>query len=188
MIDNARALRDQALSRLDTIAVEADHLLTVVEALNSLIAATEQPSADPSDRQGGAPSVAPVPARKDPPAVSTNGAAARDAKLIAAGPYPCAGCGREFSRPQGLGRHRPNCPNTKPTEVPPTPPKTDHPSRSEKFLCSRNCGASFLSRQGLNDHEAEGTCRPKQTPPPSEMAPLGTLSFSGPTRSGGFGQ
>jgi hypothetical protein len=46
--------------------------------------------------------------REFSPATRT-AAKARDERIIAAGPYSCDGCGREFSRPQGVGRHRPFC-------------------------------------------------------------------------------
>ena len=45
--------------------------------------------------------------------------------------------------------------------------KPDHPARSDTFLCSRNCGATFPLRDALRVHEAAGTCRPKPTPPPT---------------------
>ena len=179
MIDAARALRAQAQARLDEIAAEAESLQAVIEAVEAFIdqPGSDRAAAEDTTRTSAVPATGQGPSQPGPsPAItqpgrgradkgtrsvgtpapaSPNGAAARDTRLIAAGPYPCPGCGREFSRPQGVGRHRPGCPG-----------RPAQPGRSEKYLCARNCGASFLSREGLRAHEEEGACRPKPTPPP----------------------
>lgn len=206
MIDDARALHHATVAQIDHHEAEIARLRLLADALEAFI---DQPPAG-SNGQSGASVSAPVSGPDDPPAVqqpgsarstrkrasdgpvgtptpaSNNGAAARHAKLIAAGPYPCPTCEREFSRPQGLGRHRPNCTGPLLTPEPVVDDHPKHPSRSEKFLCGRNCGASFLSRQGVKDHEAEAKCSPIPTRPPVGHTPLGSLSSG--TRSGGFGQ
>jgi hypothetical protein len=219
MIAAARALAANAAVMEAAASDLADQVLREIERLDALRAALaafieppEQVStATPST---GSPAPAPIAPRvardrgsfpADGEAVgaraaaspSPTGAAVRDAKLIAAGPYTCPGCGREFSRPQGVGRHRPHCTGRPSPGVDPLvrveaaeaasngSGKPDHPPRSHKYLCGRNCGRSFLSRQGCADHEAEAACQPKPTPPPTGREPF---VINNPNRPRGLGQ
>lgn len=64
-------------------------------------------------------------------------------------------------------------------EIPPPRPngKATHPSRTDKFLCGRNCGESFLSRAGRDEHESEAKCSPKPTRPPVDRSRASLQDF-----------
>lgn len=203
MIEAARALRDQAQARLDTIAAEADHLLAVVEALNSFMAAIDQPG---QVRSAPAPEGSPAPASTSKRSLS--GAASADRASGPADEESPAGGGSGGRRPTSApaasslavcsapgcgkparhtGRHRTASPGVEPiARATAAEAKVNGPSRTEKYLCGRNCGQSFLSREYRDQHEVEGACRPKPTPPPTGREPLGPQG--GTTRSGGLGQ
>jgi hypothetical protein len=117
--------------------------------------------------------------------------------------HPCPDCDFEGRTPQGVAVHRrrrhgvvgkwhdPIRPQPQKHPKPATngmplhPVNGAHPSRKEKFLCSR-CSASFLTRELRDAHQAEANCAPIPTRPPAGPTPLGPLS--GPGAGDGFGQ
>lgn len=134
-------------------------------------AASADGDAAPADRDSG-------PAGEEASAGGGRGGIPAASAPAASSRLTCSKCGRDdFRRPNARAMHEKHCDGvgTQRIRVGPErviPPAGDehprHPSRSERYLCGRNCGASFLSREGVRAHEDEGTCRPKPTPPPAD--------------------
>ena len=68
----------------------------------------------------------------------------------------------------GIGTHRRQAHSKRATTITEGPkPLTDPPGKVT-YLCSRNCGRSFDSRERLNAHETGGDCQPAATRPPTD--------------------